>query len=102
MPTALLPPTMRERGQIGATNCWGPPLRHRLNDLPAPERAAIAGLLTRVRIERIKQHLGPTVSDRAACAAIAAVLTEEEPAAPEQPAGSTIGGTEDATDQTPA
>jgi hypothetical protein len=82
----------RSSGLLGARRRWGPPVRHNLRDLPAPERAAVADLLTRVRIERARQGLPATISDRGALAAIAAVLSEKktgseisrpEPVAPE-------------------
>ena len=68
----------RSAGLLGARRRWGPPRHLTTRDLPAPERAAVADLLTRVRIERARQGLPPTISDRGVLAAIAAVLSEKK------------------------
>jgi hypothetical protein len=82
----------RAAGLAGARKRWGPPIRHRLSDLPVAERAAVADLLTRVRIERARQGLPPTVSDRAAVAAIASVLAKSEAPVIETPGASSTEG----------
>jgi hypothetical protein len=68
----------RVSGLVGARRRWGPPRHLPTGDLPAPERAAVADLIVRVRLERARQGLPPTVSDRKTVAAIAAVLTKSE------------------------
>lgn len=89
----------RSAGLLGARRRWGPARHLTTGDLPAAERAAVADLLTRVRVERARQGLPPTVSDRLAVAAIAAVLRTKETApsiSETLPGAVKTGGTRDA------
>jgi hypothetical protein len=70
----------RTSGLLGARRRWGPPRHMATGDLPAPERDAIVGLVARVRAERTRQGLPPSVSDAATIAAIAAVLSRRKAA----------------------
>ncbi len=90
----------RAVGLTGARRRWGPPRHLTTGDLPAPERAAVADLLTRVRVERARQGLPATISDRGVLAAIAAVLSEKK-TGPEisSPEPVQSGGTRDANRQ---
>ena len=90
----------RSAGLAGARRRWGPPRHLPTGDLPAPERAAVADLLTRVRVERARQGLPATISDRGVLTAIAAVLSEKKtaPAVSETSAGAVKGGRRDRVD----
>lgn len=93
------PTIFREAGLRGSRARWGPPRHLSTGDLPAPERQVIGDLLIRVRVERARQGLPPTISDRAAVAAIAAVLVKETGPTNETSGPVATGGTRDARRQ---
>lgn len=53
------PPTMRERGRLGAEKRWGPPRVIRLDDLPPESREFIAELVAVARRHAPVDIAGP-------------------------------------------